>query len=100
LQIGGAITDLGRFTALVLAHECGHSLGLVRDGAPPNGLFGGDSVNFPGSTAGHVVMPSALFPGQSFNIMSPAISYPGAIDVRSGFNSLNLAYLREAVIYN
>jgi hypothetical protein len=45
-------------------------------------------------------MPSALFPGQSFNIMSPAISYPGAIDVRSGFNSLNLAYLREAVIYN
>jgi hypothetical protein len=75
-------------------------MGLVKGGAMPNGLYGGDATNFPGSQAGHISMPGALVPGSAINIMTPAISYPGALDAGSGFNSLNLAYLRERVIYN
>ena len=99
-SIAVAIRDLARFAALVVAHEVGHSLGLVENGAMPDGLFGGDSVNFPGSEDGHIVMPSVLFPGTSFNVMSPQISYFGALNPSSRFNTINLAYLREAVIYN
>src|SRR5690606_15713828 len=47
--IDTAIADLARFTAVIVAHECGHSVGLVRNGAMPTGLYGNDSTNFPGS---------------------------------------------------
>ena len=73
-------------------------MGLVQDLAMPNGLYG----NHPtfGLSSGHMSMPSAVFPGNSFNIMTPAISYVGALDLGTRFNTLNLAYLRESVIYN
>ncbi|MEE2887729.1 MAG: hypothetical protein VX951_09905 [Planctomycetota bacterium] len=100
LKIQRAIEDLARFTALVLAHECGHSMGLVEDGAMPTGLYGGDSVNFPSSTSGHIKMPDSVFSGGSLNIMTPAIGYIGGVDGSSKFNSLNLAYLREQVVHN
>ena len=99
-SITSAIGDLARFTAVLLAHECGHSMGLVQDGAMPVGLYGGDSVNFPGSLDGHLVMPSSIFPGNSINIMTPMISYSNSLDSSTGFNTLNLAYLREVAIYN
>jgi hypothetical protein len=93
-----AIRDFARFCATVVAHECGHSMGLVQDGAMPTGLYGGDAANFPGSTAGHI-RNTALFPSGSTNIMSPALSYETAIDSATAFNRLNLAYLREQVTY-
>jgi len=96
--IDTAIADLARFTAVVVAHECGHSMGLVRNGAMPLGLYGNDAVNFPGSTNGHI-RTQALFPSGSTNVMSPALSYSSAIHPSSAFNRLNLAYLREQVFY-
>ena len=75
---------------------------LYQSNAPQaeGGFYGGDAANFPGSQPGHLTMPVTVFPGNSINIMTPAISYTGALDAGSAFNSLNLAYLRERIIYN
>ena len=97
-QIDTALADLARFTAVVTAHECGHSVGLVQNGAMPVGLYGNDAVNFPGSQDGHI-RTAALFPAGAINVMSPALSYGLAINPATGFNTLNLAYLRERVFY-
>jgi hypothetical protein len=97
-QIDTALADLARFTAVVTAHECGHSVGLVQNGAMPDGLYGGDTVNFPGSSDGHI-RTAALFPPGAINVMSPALSYSLAINPATAFNSLNKAYLREQVFY-
>ena len=97
-QIDVAIRDFARFCATVVAHECGHSMGLVQDGAMPAGLYGGDPVNFPGSTNGHIVA-TPLFPAGAINVMSPSLSYSTAIAADTAFNRLNLAYLREQVTY-
>jgi hypothetical protein len=96
--IDGAIADLGRFLAVVTAHECGHSMGLVQNGAMPVGLYGNDPTNFPGSQDGHI-RNAALFPVGSTNVMSPSLSFSAAVNAATGFNSLNLAYLREQVFY-
>jgi len=97
--IDTAIARMARSIAVVTAHECGHSMGLVHDGAMPDGLYGGDNQHFPGSSAGHINNDS-LFPGPSQNVMSPAISFVGATAAETNFNPLNLAYLREQVLYN
>ncbi|MBL9079744.1 MAG: hypothetical protein JNL08_19740 [Planctomycetes bacterium] len=97
-DIDSAIEDLARFTAVVLAHECGHSMGLVRNGAMPTGLYGNDTTNFPGSSDGHI-RTSALFVSGATNVMSPSLSYASAIHPQTAFNSLNLAYLREQAFY-
>ena len=93
-----AVEDIARYLAVVLAHECGHSHGLVQNGAQPTGLYGNDTVNFPSSTNGHIRTP-LLFPNGGINIMSPSLSYTLATDPNTAFNSLNLAYLREQVSY-
>jgi hypothetical protein len=92
-----AIDDLARFCAVITAHECGHSMGLVQDGAMPLGLYG-DDPNFPGSSPGHI-RTGALFPAGASNVMSPTLSYAIALNPSTAFNSLNLAYLREQVFY-
>jgi len=97
-QIDAAIADLGRFLAVVAAHECGHSMGLVRNGAMPVGLYGNDATNFPGSQDGHI-RTAALFPIGATNVMSPSLSYTTAINAATAFNTLNRAYLREQVFY-
>lgn len=94
-DIDTAISDFAHFTATVTAHECGHSLGLVQNGAMPNGLYGNDP-NFPGSSNGHIKTPA---PPGATNIMSPSLSYTSAINAATAFNSLNLAYLRQQVLY-
>jgi hypothetical protein len=95
--IDTAIADFARFTAVVTAHECGHSMGLVQNGAMPVGLYGNDTTNFPGSSDGHI-RNASLFPAGT-NIMSPSLSYTGAVNAATAFNRLNLAYLREQVTY-
>ncbi|MCB9878881.1 MAG: hypothetical protein H6835_14900 [Planctomycetes bacterium] len=97
-EIDAAIDDLARFLAVVIAHECGHSVGLVQNDPMPAGLYGDDSINFPGSSDGHI-RNASLFPVGATNVMSPSLSYSTAINAASGFNSLNLAYLREQVFY-
>lgn len=98
--INNAIGRLARFVAMVTAHEVGHSMGLVKNGAMPTGLYGGDTANFPDSSSAHIKMPSTLFPSGSVNIMSPAVNLDLATGTATAFNSLNLAYLRERVLYN
>lgn len=94
-----AITSLARFAATVLAHECGHSMGLVQNGAMPTGLYGNDPVNFPGSTDGHIRNGQPMYPTGATNVMSPTLTFSAAISPNTTFNSLNLAYLREQVFY-
>ena len=96
--ISNAIRRFGQMIAFITAHECGHSLGLVADGKMPDGLYGGDEESFPGSTSAHISL-GALFPG-AMNIMNPTLSFDDAIAAGSGFNLLNLAYLRERVLNN
>ena len=96
--IDEAIADFARFTAVVAAHECGHSMGLVQNGAMPAGLYGNDTTNFPGSSDGHI-RNTALFPAGSTNIMSPTLAWSTSLGASTGFNSLNLAYLQEQVYY-
>jgi hypothetical protein len=97
-EIRTAIDDFARFTSVVLAHECGHSMGLVQNGAMPIGLYGNDSTNFPGSSDGHI-RNTSLFPSGATNVMSPSLSYSATLNAATGFNTLNLAYLREQVLY-
>ncbi len=105
-QIDAAIDALAALTALVTAHECGHSMGLVANGAMPRGLYGGDAVNFPLSgsqppeNANNHIENQSLFPGLATNVMSPALSLDAALDLGTAFNNLNLAYLREHVLYD
>ena len=95
-----AYNRLGRFLAVVLAHECGHSMGLVQDGAQPTGLFGGDSVNFPGSTSGHISLSSSgLFGASAQEVMEPSLSFTKSLDSGTRFNDLLLAYLKETCLY-
>ncbi|MEM7206058.1 MAG: hypothetical protein AAF628_37735 [Planctomycetota bacterium] len=96
--ISNAIARFARAVSVIVAHECGHSMGLVQDGAMPLGLYG-DSGSFPGSSSGHINNDDSLFPGAAQNVMSPLISFSGAVNSGTGFNGLNLAYLRERVLY-
>jgi hypothetical protein len=98
--INNAISRMARFIAVVVAHETGHSMGLVKNGPMPVGLYGGDATNFPGSNSEHIKMPVALFPAGSVNVMSPALNFELTQSTSTGFNRINLAYLRERVLYN
>ncbi len=103
-QIDAAIAGIARFTAVVTAHECGHSMGLVKGTASdprpmPSGLYGGDSANFPGSADGHI-RNTSLFPAGATNVMSPTLNYSLSLHTSTAFNSLNLAYLRERVLHD
>lgn len=97
-SIDTAITMMARFAATVTAHECGHSVGLVVNGAMPLGLYGNDNDNFPGSSSGHI-RNTNLFPPGSTNLMSPALNFSLATSPSTTFNTLNMAYLREQVFY-
>jgi hypothetical protein len=102
IAMENAIDRLGRFLAVVLAHETGHSMGLVLDDPMPAGLYGGDPTHFPGSTTGHISISPALgiFPVGAQEIMEPGISFGAAITNGTGFNPLILAYLRERALYD
>ncbi|MHC4513348.1 MAG: hypothetical protein ACYTGW_11465 [Planctomycetota bacterium] len=104
IEIDVAIQRIARFTAVITAHECGHSVGLVANGPMPHGLYGNDPVNFPvfpdSAADGHIRMPASLFPGGAENVMSPSFNFDATLSPQTRFNSLNLAYLREQVLNN
>ncbi|MFH2000085.1 MAG: hypothetical protein ABIK28_10405, partial [Planctomycetota bacterium] len=101
-KIEVAITKLARFIAVVSSHEMGHSMGLSVNNAMPNGLYGGDSTNFPGSDSNHLNLSSfpALFSIPAVNIMIPATNFWLTNATGTRFNMLNMAYLREKTYYN
>jgi hypothetical protein len=99
-QMKTALDRFARFLAVLLAHECGHSLGLVRDGPMPAGLYGG-STSFPGSTPGHIALSGGgIFPPGAIEVMSPSLSFDGIVNAGTAFNPLLLAYLRERALYD
>lgn len=77
--------------AQVCAHEIGHSLGLIKDGIPGPGLYGGNAA-FSGSTSGHISL-AAYQTGSAINVMNPSVSFEGSQSRFSAFNQLALAYL-------
>lgn len=101
-RIDAAIRNLARATAVVCAHECGHSMGLVANSAMPVGLYGNDPVHFPGNSAAASlhIEASFLFPNGAQDVMSAAIDWDAALHPSTGFNSLVLAYLRERALYD
>lgn len=107
-QIDVAIARAARMIAVVTAHETGHSMGLVANGAMPTGLYGNKPTNFPlpnginpGAASGHIHNSPPMFPLGTTNVMSPAIAFSAAQQIPfTRFNDLNLAYLLELVIYN
>jgi hypothetical protein len=96
------VQRLARFIAVVCAHEMGHSMGAAVNGAMPAGHYGGDHLNFPGSTANHICLASFtdLFTSPNVNIMTPSTNFTYANAVGTRFNRLIQAYFREEVFYN
>ncbi len=96
-DIEDAVDAMARVIAVVLAHEIGHSIGLVANGAPTGGLFGGENrASFSGvyTTSFHLDTPGN-------NIMAASISFSGAISTGSSapfFNEMNMAYLRHQLL--
>ncbi len=104
-EIDAALQALARLVAVVTAHECGHSMGLVANGPMPNGLYGDDATHFPlsgtqpASNANGHIQNTSLFPVGAQNVMSPAINFDAAQSAATIFNSLNKAYLQERATY-
>ncbi len=96
------VETLGRLCGALTAHEIGHSLGLVADGPPPHGLFGGESkasfVNGARTTTGHIDTPGFNLmeagPGSAPNAPLEPLQYL----TEPRFNELNLAYLQGRVL--
>ncbi len=69
---------------VVLAHEIGHSVGLVAPGESPDGLHGDDSLHNQFSIAG--------------DVMSTAIGYDTVQSLDYVFRDLNAAYLNHRLV--
>ena len=79
-----AIDDWTSVIGVVLAHEIGHSVGLVAPGAMPTGLFGDSSLH--DSFAG------------AAEVMAPSVGYEAMATLNYMFRDLDLAYLRQRVL--
>lgn len=83
--------------ASLIAHELGHTFGLVASGPPPTGLFGGiydDDWMLSPMDGSHIDV-------EGMNVMQSGgsiFAQPEAIFGEVSFNALNLAYLRGRLI--
>ncbi len=93
-----ALRGLSLATAVTLAHEMGHSLGLVPAGPPPRGLFSG----MPGLDITESFIDAAHIDTAGLNIMqtgrSATVEVLSAFSEPPAFNPLNLAYLRRRIV--
>jgi hypothetical protein len=93
---------LGRLAGALTAHEVGHSLGLVANGPPPHGLFGGEkNASFADpnrTTSAHLDTGGfdlmAAGPGSAPTAPINFVQYLGT----PRFNELCLAYLQGRVL--
>ncbi len=83
-EIMNAADDFATVVGVVLAHEIGHSLGLVAEGAPSRGLHGDSSLH-------------NLSAGLK-DIMSAVISYESLVSYEFKFRALNRSYLQERTL--
>jgi len=95
--IYGLVIDLGGMAmASILAHELGHSLGLVPFGAPPTGLFAGVRTDFVVTLA-----DDAHIDTEGLNVMQTGgnLNISEAIGgERPAFEPLSWAYLRRQIV--
>jgi hypothetical protein len=103
-----AIMDAVEYAALyasaITAHEIAHSLGLVPDGAPKTGLFGGAHFNnaFTEATSATPNTPHHLdFLGN--DLMAAASSFDATTLTGSDFkrfSPMDIGYLRNRIVYD
>jgi hypothetical protein len=79
-----AADDWAAVIGIILAHEVGHSLGLVAPGAAPSGLFGDSSLH--DSYAG------------ASEVMAPSVGYEAMTSLDYAFRDIDLAYLRQRLL--
>lgn len=79
-----AADDWATAVGVILAHEIGHTVGLVAEGRAPRGLFGDQSLHNSNARAG--------------DVMASAVGYSSLVSLDYGFRDLNTAYLRQRVM--
>lgn len=79
-----AADDWSTVIGIILAHEVGHSVGLVAPGAAPVGLFGDASLHDSFSSAAEV--------------MAASVGYEAMTSLDYHFRDIDLAYLRQRVL--
>lgn len=79
-----AVDDWAAIVGIVLAHEVGHSVGLVAPGDAPTGLYGDASLHnaFAGAT----------------EVMSASVGYESMTTLAYAFRDLDMAYLRHRTL--
>jgi hypothetical protein len=96
-QIERAVAVLGDVLGTLMAHEAGHTLGLVAPGKPGAGLFGGET----GEAFAHAItpdgeeaaLPSLMDRGRRFSFEELA-----GVGGELHFRPLDYAYLRDRVV--
>ena len=79
-----AADDWATVMGIILAHEVGHSVGLVAPGPAPGGLFGDSSL--------HNTYASAA------EVMASSVGYEAMLTLDYHFRDIDLAYLRQRVL--
>ena len=82
--IMAAADDWAAVIGVILAHEVGHSVGLVAPGVMPNGLFGDSSL--------HDTYASAA------EVMAASVGYEAMTSLDYQFRDIDLAYLRQRIL--
>ena len=94
--LGLCLEFIGLAIGATLAHEIGHSLGLVPPGPPPIGLFAGvEGLSFTDNT-----LDDAHIDTPGLNVMQTGrvTNWLEALSQDPSFNALNLAYLRRRLV--
>lgn len=79
-----AADDWASVIGIILAHEVGHSVGLVAPGDMPSGLFGDGSL--------HNTYASAA------EVMAASVGYEAMTTLDYKFRDIDLAYLRQRIL--
>lgn len=79
-----AADDWAAVIGIVLAHEVGHSVGLVAPGAAPRGLYGDNTL--------HNTYAGAA------EVMAASVGYEAMTTLDYAFRDLDLAYLRQRIL--
>ncbi len=84
LTLMNAADDWATVMGIILAHEVGHSVGLVAPGPAPSGLFGDASL--------HDTYAGAA------EVMAPSVGYEAMTTLDYAFRDIDLAYLRQRIL--
>jgi hypothetical protein len=84
LTIMQAADDWATVMGIILAHEVGHSVGLVAPGPAPSGLFGDNTL--------HDTYAGAA------EVMAASVGYEAMTSLDYAFRDIDLAYLRQRIL--